>query len=70
MNWYDTFNDVFFISLTTIILGVVSLSIRTCLKSKCDKFDCLCVHIHRNVDAEVELEEQNIRNIPMGENPV
>jgi len=51
-DWYDQFNSVFFITITTITLGVISLSVKYCLKSKCDQFECCCIKIHRNTNQE------------------
>ena len=51
-DWYDQFNSVFFITITTITLGVISLSVKYCLKSKCDQFECCCLKIHRNTNQE------------------
>lgn len=42
----------FWITITGILSGVVGLTIRTLLKSKCDKVDCFCLKIHRNTEQE------------------
>lgn len=58
MVWYDTFNDVFFISIATIISGFLGLAIRYCFKSKCEDIK-LCwgfIEINRNVLVEEQLE--------------
>lgn len=52
-DWYNTFDSAFFITVTTIICGVVGLSIKACLSSKCDQFDCGIIHIHRNTAQEL-----------------
>jgi len=55
MNTYDA---VFFISLAGIIVGLLSLIIKVCLKSKCEHFK-LCwgiITIDRRVDLEVQEE--------------
>jgi len=62
-------DNVTLISLITIVSGVVTLLIRTCLKSKCDNIECLCLKIHRNIEEEVKEEmyelstKKNIDNI-------
>jgi hypothetical protein len=61
--WYNTFDGVFFISVGTLLFGAISLGIKYCLKSKCDKFDCLCLHIHRNTADEVIIEEKELEHL-------
>jgi hypothetical protein len=65
--WYETFNDIFFITLTTIVIGFLGLAVKSCLKSKCESFT-LCwgvIDIDRRVDLEVQ---QEIKEIEMGIN--
>lgn len=66
--WYYTFDGVFFISLGTLFFGAISLSIKYCLKSKCDRVDCCWLHIHRNTEDEIKIEEQELHNINNLEN--
>jgi hypothetical protein len=57
-SWTDQYNAVFFISIATITTGLIGLSIKYCLKSKCEKFS-LCFglfEIKRRVDLEVQEE--------------
>lgn len=59
------FTEVFWISLATIVVGAFGLSVKYCLKSKCDHIS-LCwgtIDINRRVDLEVQEE---IREIEMG----
>jgi hypothetical protein len=59
------FTDVFWISLATIIVGAFGVSVKFCLKSKCEQVT-LCwgiIDINRRVDLEVQEE---IREIEMG----
>ena len=50
-------DNVTLISLVTIITGVVGILIKTCLKSKCDTIECLCLKVHRNVELEEKVDE-------------
>ena len=50
-------DDVFWISITTILVGFFGLSMRMCLRSKCDKVECLCFKVHRNTAEETDLPE-------------
>lgn len=53
-----TYDGVFFISIATILAGSFGLSVRYCLKSKCEKFSLCCglFEINRRVDLEVQEE--------------
>lgn len=58
MPFYDEFGEAFFISAGTMIVGLIGLSIKYCLKSKCEHF-ALCyglITIDRNVELEVKEE--------------
>jgi hypothetical protein len=58
-------DGVFFLSLATILAGSFGLSVRYCLKSKCEHF-AICfglVTIDRRVDLEVE---ERIRELELG----
>ena len=43
-------------SCVIVILKLISM----CYKSKCKKFDCLGIHIERDIDNEEKLDEQEI----------
>lgn len=69
MSWSPIGIDgVFFISILTILAGSFGLSVRYCLKSKCEHFSVCCglLKIDRRVDLEVEEEikqmEFGVRN--------
>lgn len=55
MNTYDA---VFFISVGTMMVGLISVLVKYCLKSKCEHFSICCgiVKIDRRVDLEVQEE--------------
>ncbi len=66
-NWIETFNDIFFLSVLTILAGSFGLAVKHCLKSKCEKFT-ICyglLTIDRRVDLEVmeEMENGNVNNL-------
>lgn len=61
-DWIDTYNAVFFVTISTLICGSFGLVVRYCLKSKCDEVN-LCfglIKVHRDIKAEIELEEKEI----------
>ncbi len=68
--WYEEFNSVFFITITTIVSGSIGLALRYCLKSKCQNFSCCWgfMSIERNVDIEAQEEmralELGVRTSP------
>lgn len=65
MSWTETYDGVFFISLATIIIGAFGLSVKYCLKSKCEHFNLCCglIKIDRRVDLETQEE---IRAMELG----
>ena len=65
MSWIETYDGVFFISLATILVGAFGVSVKYCLKSKCEHFS-LCfglIKVDRRVDLEVQEE---IRELELG----
>ena len=63
--WINTFDGVFFITISTLLFGCFGLSIRYCLKSRCDTIN-LCyglISVHRDVKTEEEIE---IRRMELG----
>jgi hypothetical protein len=62
MAFYDTFDAIFFLSVGSLLVGVCGLSIKYCLKSKCEHFALCCglIEINRRVDLEVQEEMKKI----------
>jgi len=62
----EIYSEGFWITLAGLVIGFLGLTIRACLKSKCDEVSCCGCRIHRAVDVEERLEEggvpQNIGN--------
>lgn len=54
------YSEGFYITLGGLIFGFLGLSIRMCLKSKCDSVQCCCLKIHRAVDLEEKFEEKQL----------
>ncbi len=46
-------NETFWISFISICSGLFIISLKYCLKSKCDKVKCCCLEIHRNTEQEI-----------------
>lgn len=56
--WFHEFNSVFWLSLATMILGSFAICLRYAYQSKCEDISlCGLIKIHRNIEAEVELDE-------------
>lgn len=62
--WYNTFDAVFFITITTIIAGSFGLVVKFCLKSKCEEVNCFYgfLRFNRKVELEVQEEMKEIEN--------
>jgi len=61
-SWINTFDGIFFVTISTLVCGSFGLVVRYCLKSKCDEVN-LCyglIKVHRDIKAELELEEKEI----------
>jgi hypothetical protein len=58
MRVWDTFDGIFWISLTTILVGALGMTAKYCLKSKCERFNCCfgAFEIQRRVDLETQEE--------------
>ena len=46
-------NETFWISFISICSGLFIISLKYCLKSKCDRVECFCLKLHRNTEQEV-----------------
>lgn len=75
MSWIETYDAVFFISLATILVGAFGVSVKYCLKSKCEHLNLCCglLVIDRRVDLEVQEEmkaiEMGVKDEEKGEVP-
>lgn len=65
MSEWEIFDGVFWISLATIVVGAFGVSVKYCLKSKCEHLNVCCglLTIDRRVDLEVQEE---IRAMELG----
>ena len=54
------YSEGFWITLTGLVIGFLGLSVRMCLKSKCDQVEFCCLKIHRDTDAEEKIEERHL----------
>ena len=64
-------DSVFLLSVSTIVAGVIGIAIKYCLKSKCNDVNCCfgCIRVQRDIEAEVEIEEQQIEHGVPPESP-
>lgn len=65
MSEWDNFDSMFWITLATIVVGSFGLSVKYCLKSKCEHLNLCCglIKIDRRVDLEIE---QEMRALELG----
>ena len=63
--WIQEFDGIFWMSLATILVGAFGVSVKYCLKSKCEHLTLCCglLKIDRRVDLEVQSE---LRQMEMG----
>jgi hypothetical protein len=65
--WYATFNSGYWLSLTTLIFAFLTVTVRTCYKSKCSDFSCCfgLIKIKRDTDIEeaIDLKNKSLSNL-------
>ena len=54
--------ETFWVAFVGTIVGFLGLSLKMALKSKCDSIECLCLKIHRNIEAEIDEEKYEIEH--------
>ena len=61
--WYDSFNDVFFITAGTMLFGFFGILLRYAFLSKCDNVSTCygLIKIHRVVQIEEEIPIEEAR---------
>lgn len=69
-DWKQTFNDIFFISIGSMVIGLLTVAIKYGYKSKCREVNLFCGLIKINRDVQLENnetsddEEKNKQNSP------
>jgi hypothetical protein len=63
MKWYEIFNSVFWITVITMLMSLIGLLLKYCLKTKCDNVKCCWGMIEVNRDVELEAMEENIEEM-------
>jgi hypothetical protein len=69
MSWIDTYDATFFLAVGSIVLSALTISIKYCLKSKCEHFTLFwgLVKIDRRVDLETQIDLQEIEEHKIGD---
>lgn len=73
MEWYQTFDSVFWITIAGMLFGVIGVV----MKSRCRQFSCCwgVFQIERDIQAEIEFEQMRTRqlnrqrSIQLGQSP-
>jgi len=70
--WTDTFDAMFFITLSGLLLAGFKYAVEYCLKSKCSDFQLCCIRIHRDVRVEAEIEQAQLAHgvLPKPQEPI
>lgn len=62
-------SESFWIAFIATLSAMFGLSLRMCLRSRCDRVDCLCLKIHRDTQLEsLEAQHQHIPEEPQLDN--
>jgi hypothetical protein len=56
--------ETFWVAFVGTIIGFLGLTLKMCLKSKCDNVEVCCIKIHRNVEVEEKLDELELARNP------
>jgi len=56
--------ETFWVAFVGTIIGFLGLTLKMCLKSKCDVIEIGCLKIHRNVEVEEKLDELELTRNP------
>ena len=56
--------ETFWVAFVGTIIGFLGLTLKMCLKSKCDNVEVCCIKIRRNVEVEQELDELELARNP------
>jgi len=59
----DNYTEGFWIAFCSMTFAFLGLTIRFCLKSKCDEVSCFGIHIHRRVELEQDDESKKMENV-------
>lgn len=55
--WYTTFDDVFWLTLSTTVFAFMAVALRACLKSRCTRISCCGVVCERDLSKEVDVSD-------------
>ena len=58
------FTEPFLLGVIGADIGFLSLTLKMCLKSKCDTVELCGLKIHRNVEVEEKLDEMEMNQQP------
>ena len=66
MEWWNEYNSGFMISVLTILVGGMTLCVKSCLASKCSRtnfcFGCLLIERDTQAEGDIEIALMNRRN--------
>lgn len=67
--WYETFNDIFWLTLAGTLLGGLTMVVNAVLKSRCKEFHCCGLSCIRDPappgqEPQVELEAVEVQRPP------
>ena len=59
-SWFDTFDSSFWLTMGGLVIGLVGMFFRVCYQSKCEDIKLCwgCITVHRNIQAEEEIDIQ------------
>ena len=56
-NWYATFDDVFWLTISSSFFAFLAVMLRACLKSRCTAITCMGLECKRDLSKDVDTND-------------
>ena len=67
--WYETFDDVFWLTIASSFFAFLAVMLRACLKSRCTSISCLGLECKRDLSKEVDTDDIKLDIEPPSRQP-
>jgi hypothetical protein len=58
--WYETFDDIFWLTISGSFFGFMAVMLRACLKSRCTSISCCGLECKRDLSKDVDTDDIKI----------
>jgi hypothetical protein len=63
--WYETFDDIFWLTVSGSFFGFLAVMLRACLKSRCTRISCCGLECNRDLSKEVDTSDIQLEAQPV-----